>query len=187
MEGDVVTNSFLGLLWIVDGQKSLSVIFDLLIGALKTWGLDMNKCIGFGSDGASTMVGKNTCVATLLKNVNHFLTSIYCVAHKTNLAALEASKTDGCKELSLDVDHVLNALAGHFNKSFKRKSILQTLQDELNDAQKTLKRHHKIRWFSRSQAVTTLCDSLESVLVYLRDSYSYPSVDRTHVLYDKLR
>jgi hypothetical protein len=35
--------------------------------------------------------------------------------------------------------------------------------------------------------VTTLCDSLEFVLVYLRDSYSSPSVDRTHVLYDKLR
>jgi hypothetical protein len=50
LEGGVVTTSFLGLLWIVDGQKSSSVIFDLLIGALKTWGLDMNKCVGFGSD-----------------------------------------------------------------------------------------------------------------------------------------
>ena len=81
LEGGVVTTSFLDLLWIVDGQKSPSVIFDLFIGVLKTWGLDMNKCIGFKFDGGSTMVGKNTCVATLLKNVNIFLTSIYCVAH----------------------------------------------------------------------------------------------------------
>jgi hypothetical protein len=73
LEGGVVTTSFLGLLWLVDGQKSSSVIFDLLIGALKTWGLDMNKCVGFGYDGASTMVGKNTSVATLLKKVNIFL------------------------------------------------------------------------------------------------------------------
>ena len=41
------------------------MIFHLLIGALKTWGLDTNKCVDFGSDGASTMVGKNTGVATL--------------------------------------------------------------------------------------------------------------------------
>ena len=100
------------------------MIFDLLIGALKTWGLDMNKCVGFGSDGASTMTGKNTCVATLLKKVNHFLTSIYCIAHRTCFVALEASKTYCCKESSLVVDHVLNALAGHFNKSSKRKSAL---------------------------------------------------------------
>jgi energy-converting hydrogenase A subunit M len=71
---------------------------------------------------------------------------------------LEASKTESCKELSLDVDHVLNALASHFNKSSKRKLALQALQDELNDAQKTLKRYHKICWLSRFQVVTTLCD-----------------------------
>ena len=64
---------------------------------------------------------------------------------------------------------------------------MQALQDELNDVQKTLKRYHKIHWFSRFQIVTILCGSLESVLVYLRDSYSSPSVDGTHVLYDKLR
>ena len=96
----------------------------------------MNKCVGFGSDGASTVVGKNTCVATLLKKVNHFLTSTHCVAHRSNLVALEASKTNDCKNLSLDVHHVLNALAGHFNKSSKSKSTFQALQDELNDAQK---------------------------------------------------
>ena len=40
------------------------MIFYLLIGAWKTWDLDMNNCVGFGHDGASFMVGKNTSVAT---------------------------------------------------------------------------------------------------------------------------
>ena len=35
--------------------------------------------------------------------------------------------------------------------------------------------------------MTTLCDFLKSVLVYLRDSYSSPNVDGCHVLYDKLK
>ena len=64
---------------------------------------------------------------------------------------------------------------------------MQALQDELNDANKTLKRYHKICWLSRFQVVTTLCDSLESVLVYLRASYCSPSVDGTHILYEKLK
>ena len=37
------------------------------------------------------------------------------------------------------------------------------------------------------EIVTTSCDSLESVLAYLRDSSSSPRGDGTHVLYDKLR
>ena len=57
LECDVITTSFFGLLWIIDRQNSSSVIFNLLIGALKTWDLDMNNCVGFGSDGTSTMVG----------------------------------------------------------------------------------------------------------------------------------
>ena len=89
--------------------------------------------------------------------------------------------------MSLDADHISNALAGHFNKSPKKKSVLQALRDELNDAQDTLKRYHKIHWLSSFQVVTTLYDLLESVLVYLRDSYSFPSVDGTHIFYDKLR
>ena len=79
--------------------------------------------------------------------MNPFLTSTRCVDHRTNLAASEASKTTSCKELSLDVDHVLNALAGHFNKSYKNKSTLQALQDELNYARKILKRYKKIDGF----------------------------------------
>ena len=53
---------------------------------MKARGLDFDKCVGFGSDGASTMINKkNRVVARLKDKINHFLASIYCVAHKTNL------------------------------------------------------------------------------------------------------
>ncbi len=45
------------------------------------------------------------------------------------------------------------------------------LQEELADSTKCLKRYHKIRWLSRWQAVTTLCDSLGNVLIYFRDNH----------------
>lgn len=129
--------------------------------AVKTWGLDILKCIGFGSDGASTMVGKSNGVATSLKKVSPFMTSTHCIAYRTNLAALEASKNPSCKELYSEIDTLIDDLASHFKKSSKRKCALHLLQKELNDAQKTLKRYHKIRWLSRWESITTLCDSLE--------------------------
>jgi hypothetical protein len=95
--------------------------------------------------------------------------STHCIAHRTNLAALEASKNPSCKELSVKIDTLINDLASHFKKSCKMKCALQSLQKELNDAKKTLKKYHKIRWLSQWESITTLCDSLESVCVFFRD------------------
>ena len=72
----------------MDGKKESKLIFDTLMDAVKTWGLDMKKCVGFGSDGAASMVGKKSGVAAQLKKVNPFLTSTLFVAHCTNLTAL---------------------------------------------------------------------------------------------------
>jgi hypothetical protein len=143
LEGGLPLTCFLGLLWIIDGKKDSKIIFDTLLATVKTWGLDMEKCIGFGSDGVSTMTCKNMGVASFLKKVNPFLTSTHYVAHRTNLAALKAAKNESCKAISSEVDSMLNTLAGHFKKSCKRKAALQTLQNDLNDSKETFKRYHK--------------------------------------------
>ena len=118
------------------------------------------------------MIGKQNGVAARLKDkVNPFLTSIHCVAQRTNLAAIDATKVGPCKIMSKEIDALLNSVAMHFKKSCKRKSTLLRLQEELADFTKCLKMYHKIRWLSRWQAMTTLCDSLESVLIYFRDNH----------------
>jgi hypothetical protein len=50
------------------------------------------------------------------------MTSSYCVVYKTNLATLEATKIPPCKEMSTDVDVLLNVLFGHFKVSSKKKA-----------------------------------------------------------------
>ena len=65
----------------------------------------------FGSDGANTMVGTHGRVTTRLKNhLNPFLLSCHCVAYRTNLAALDASKASDCKVIYDEVDTLLNAI-----------------------------------------------------------------------------
>ena len=75
---------------------------------------------------------------------------------------------------------MINLLVEMFKRFGKKKSVLSVLQKELNGAQKSLQRFHRIRWLSRYQAISTLCDSLESVLSFLRD---YPrSEDEVTIL-----
>jgi hypothetical protein len=69
------------------------------------------------------MVDKNIGIATLLKKINHFLTSTHCVAHRINLAALGAYKNVSCKDMSSKVDSMLNTLAGHFKNHLKRNML----------------------------------------------------------------
>jgi len=143
--------------------------------------------VGFGSDGCSTMVGSKSGVATRLKEVSPFVVSVHCIAHRTNLATLQAAESSECKVVSSEIDKTINLLAVHFKKSGKKKTILHAIQKELNDAQKTLKRFHKIRWLSRSEAISTLCDSLESVLVFFRDVPKEKGDGTIPLLYEKLR
>jgi hypothetical protein len=108
---------FLGLLEI-EGGKNAIIIFECLMNHLKVWELDLCKCAAFRSDGASTMVGSHSGVATILKNyLNLFFLSCHCVAHRTKLTALYASKTSDCKIICDEVDTLLNAIAYLFNMS----------------------------------------------------------------------
>ena len=107
--------------------------------------MDVEKCISFGSNGCNTMVGHLTRVSTRLKVVSPFLINIHCIAHRTNLAALQATQCDDCKKISSEIDNMINLLAKMFKRSGKKKSALSVLQKELNDSQKSLQRFHKIR------------------------------------------
>lgn len=71
--------------------------------------------------------------------MNPFLFSCHCVAHRINLAALDAAKAPDCKVVSSEIDALLNSISSFFNKSSKRKHAFTALQEELFDAKKTMK------------------------------------------------
>ena len=49
---------FLGLIQISDEKKNSKEIYDALLTAMKEWDLNLDNFVGFGSNGASTIVGK---------------------------------------------------------------------------------------------------------------------------------
>lgn len=44
----------------------------------------MNKLVGFGSDGAADMMGKNTGLITLMQNDHPEIIGVNCLAHSWN-------------------------------------------------------------------------------------------------------
>ena len=63
------------------------------------------------------MVSSQTGVLTRLrKEVNSFLLACHCVAHRTNLAALDAAKTPDCKILSTEIDVLINSISSFFSQ-----------------------------------------------------------------------
>ena len=120
------------------------MIYELILTSLNQWGLDLDKFVGFGSNGTSVMTEIRNGVAKRLKDkVNPFILSIHCIAYKINLASLDAASSASCKKLSTLLDNLINDTASHFKRSSKAKSRLNELQEELYDAQKSLKIYKK--------------------------------------------
>lgn len=70
---------------------SAETIEAALMTYLEEKSIPLSRLVGFGSDGASVMIGKHSGVATRMKNRQPILTSIHCMAHRLALAAGQLS------------------------------------------------------------------------------------------------
>ena len=61
------------------------------------------------------MVSFQTGISTQLrKKINPFLLACHCVAHRTNLVVLDAVKTPDCKDLSTEMEVLVNFISSFF-------------------------------------------------------------------------
>lgn len=118
--------------------------------------------MGFGSDGASVMVGRRAGVATLLKQSNPELIAIHCVAHRLALAVAQAG--DAVPYVKV-FKTLLHNLCSFYDNSPVRTAGLSAIQSILHDPSLKLKDH---RWLSHEGACQTLRRTLQSVYVSLQ-------------------
>ena len=66
-------------------------MFDKIVELFNKYEIPLENMIGFGSDGAPVMRGKNNSVLSRLKKIIPYLFSLHCLSHGSNLAASHAS------------------------------------------------------------------------------------------------
>ena len=121
--------------------------------------------MGFGSDGASVMVGRRAGVATLLKQSNPEMIAIHCVAHRLALAVAQAG--DAVPYVKAFKTLLYN-LYSFYENSPVRTAGLSAIQSILHDPSLKLKQAKDHRWLSHEGACQTLRRTLQSVYVSLQ-------------------
>ena len=79
------------------------------------------KLVGFGSDGASVMVGKNNGVLALLRQLQPAVQGVHCVAHRMELAYQDAMRN---QPLYSKVEGLMTGLYLVYKKSALNRSML---------------------------------------------------------------
>ena len=156
---------FLADICIEDVKSDAEVLFKHLTSYLEAKGLDISKCLGFGSDGASVMTGRHNGVATRVKKRNPFCISIHCMAHRLNLCSSQASKDiPYLKTFEKTMTELYYYFGG--SKSGNRKCELQDIQRVLDDPQIKIKECHEIRWISFCSAIEAVFKTWLSLVTY---------------------
>lgn len=81
---DRLQTRFLANVALPDGRADAETIFNAILKRFNAADLSIDKMIGFGSDGASVMVGDTSGVAARLKQLNPNIMNFHCEAHKYN-------------------------------------------------------------------------------------------------------
>ena len=128
-------------------------------------GLEVKKVLHIGSDGTATLVGTKSGVVKRFQDINPFITSVHCIAHRLHLAGKDAAKHVPY------INHYeasIKKLYNYFSGSYRRMQNLKMIQDALEDPQLNILNIVNTRWLSMSNSVKNLHQILDSIIDALR-------------------
>ncbi len=157
-------------------RLSGEAIGKVLLKKVQVLGLDLEKCVAQGYDGASTMSSERVGVSAVFKERAELAYYFHCAMHYLNLVASQAIKVPGIRHAE-DVVHEISKL---FRPSTKRSDVLKTLIEQADDT-RVSKRHLttlcQTRFIERHTAVVTLRQLLPFVLDALESMKEWTSAE----------
>jgi len=148
-------------------------LFDLFIKVMEYNHLDWKTfLVGQSYDGAASMQGKYNGLQTKIKEVNPQAIFIWCHAHRLDLII---TSTVGSCPKAVDLFGNMEKLFTFISCSKKRVSMYRDKQKKLypNARVKALKKVETTRWMSQAYALTTVLETLDSILETLEDIKSF--------------
>lgn len=145
--------AFLGTIPVYDASSS--GLFSHLKSFLSSNDLDLDNCVGVGTDGASVMCGKHNSLFTKMKEVNPRLVLVKCVCHSLHLACNEAVDV-----LPTHMDYLVRETFNWFAHSPKRQQMYKAIYEAINSGEvpRKLVGISATRWLSIASALKIIVD-----------------------------
>lgn len=157
---DKVTDCFLGLIPLHDATAK--TLYESVISFFASNHIPYKEnMIGFGADGANSMLGARNSLSTLLKNDIPGLFVMKCICHSFALCASYA-----CATLPKDVEDLARDVFSYFSCSPKRIGDLKEFQSFVNVKPHKLLHPSQTRWLSLHMVVSRLLEQWDALKLY---------------------
>ena len=150
----------------IDSGKSEHVFDTLKSTVSNEYKVPLSSVFAFGSDGASSMVGKNNSVTSRLKKANPFLINCHCAGHRCALCVSQAA--DSVPEVQAYRDTLCAVYSFYASSSIRQKKMKDF--QELFEGSKIpvkLKQLHRVRWLSMAECVEAMYRAWDGVCLSL--------------------
>ncbi|KAL4097737.1 hypothetical protein QTP88_022459 [Uroleucon formosanum] len=158
-------------------------IFDCLHDVLILMGKDWHSVLSVCFDSASTMAGKIGGVQTKCKEQNSNIKYIHCYAHCLNLALVDSvcdkSKNSKRNKLVFNFFGTIQFTYNFIESSAMRHAILEKISKDVGIKLLTLKSCSITRWACRAEAVKSVLNNYEVLLLAIEkicESSSVPEM-----------
>jgi len=146
-------------------------ILDAILTGLETVGLNREdltrRLVGFGSDGAAVMIGVNNGVGAKLKQFCPSIITVWCVAHRLELAALDTIKEH---PLLNDLKEALKSIFKHYTESAKASRELRAVGELLGVQVVKPGNINGCRWLPHmSRALEALVRNYKAIMVHFEN------------------
>lgn len=137
-----------------------------------------DRLIGLGTDGASVNMGSQGGLGAILKKDIPHLMQVHCVAHKLELAVLDACKT---VKYVADFQTTVKGISKFYSHSSKHQRELTSASRILGSALRKFGRWNPVCWImSKSRIMRAINDNYSATVTHLENKASSSDRDEAN-------
>jgi hypothetical protein len=141
------------------------VIFEKMDSVLSSQSVPWINCVGVGVDSTSVNIGRHNSIMTRVQGINPAIYFMKCPCHIAHNAACYAA--DAFRSgTSFDVEDFLVDIYFWFDKSSKRKNLLQEYCTFCDTEYRKIIKHVSTRWLSLQRAIERVLKQYNSLRSY---------------------